>query len=187
VLRFDGVDDALDLTNPITTTGADGYTVFAYIRPSDDGNKTIVAGDSGSFHYRINFNPDRQQLNTTDTLGLGTGTAVLPTGESAAFSSANVQANNVSGAFRLNGSADGTFSGDTFGAIDTVGAKSLATAPNREFFVGDIAEIRIYDTQLSLSEIEAVEAELLNTYQVPEPGSLALFGLGGLIVSRRRR
>jgi hypothetical protein len=48
----------------------------------------------------------------------------------------------------------------------------------QNFFHGDIAEIRIYDTPLSAAERQAVEGELFRTYVVPEPSTLLLLGLG---------
>ena len=49
-------------------------------------------------------------------------------------------------------------------------------------FSGDIAIFRVYDDILT-------GAEVLDNYNavVPEPGSLALLGLGGLLIARRRR
>lgn len=47
-----------------------------------------------------------------------------------------------------------------------------------EFFNGYIDDVRIYDNALTAQEVGAL---------VPEPGSLALLGLGGLLIARRRR
>jgi hypothetical protein len=55
-----------------------------------------------------------------------------------------------------------------------------------EIFTGDIAEIRIYNTPLSLVEIQTVEAEW-NAAYVPEPTTTALLGLGELALILRRR
>jgi hypothetical protein len=47
-------------------------------------------------------------------------------------------------------------------------------------FTGNIDDVRLYDTALTANEIAALAA-------IPEPGSLALLGLGGLAMLRRRR
>jgi hypothetical protein len=54
VVRFGG-DDYLDLTSTITpTSNADGFTAFAFVRPrAPDYYRTIVAGTTGGFSYKI--------------------------------------------------------------------------------------------------------------------------------------
>ena len=56
------------------------------------------------------------------------------------------------------------------------------------YFVGDFAEILIYDRGLSASELDAVTYYLEATYGIPEPGSVAaLVVTAGLLLIRRRR
>ncbi|MFI4860664.1 MAG: PEP-CTERM sorting domain-containing protein, partial [Phycisphaerales bacterium JB063] len=52
-----------------------------------------------------------------------------------------------------------------------------------EGITGDIFGVGTYSRALTSQEI----ADLSAAYQVPEPGSLALLGLGGLMIARRRR
>jgi len=47
-------------------------------------------------------------------------------------------------------------------------------------FTGNLDDVRLYDSALTANEIAALAA-------IPEPGSLALLGLGGLLIARRRR
>jgi hypothetical protein len=164
-VRFDG-DDFLGLTTPISSTSdADGFTAFAFLRTNSTSNyKTIFAGSPGSFQYRIEQTSQKQGVIRAAQAALGYSTTALPTGISAAFSSINAQVNNVSGSFRFNGAADGSMTASAFtAAITTIGLRPGSS----EIFIGDIAEIRIYNTQLSLSEIMTIEAELTSAYTNP--------------------
>jgi hypothetical protein len=61
-------------------------------------------------------------------------------------------------------------------------------AGGNDFFVGQIAEILVYNRVLSLGEIYAIRTELDNTYNLPlpEPASASLLVLGSLLMGRRR-
>ena len=66
------------------------------------------------------------------------------------------------------------------------------TASNDRFFVGDVAELLIYDDILTTTERESVESYLTDKWAsqaVPEPASFILIGLAGFCVMavRRRR
>jgi hypothetical protein len=163
VVRFDG-GDHLDLTAGISTfTDIDGYTAFVYLRPeAGDDPKTIFGGMTGSCQYRINAN-ETQHLLATWTGGTGgEGDTVLPTGTSAPFSLISAQINSAGGSLRLNGSADGSLNATTFTApIISIGRNGQSGS---EHFSGDIAEIRIYNRQLTELEIAVVEGELDATY-----------------------
>ena len=57
-------------------------------------------------------------------------------------------------------------------------------------YVGDLAEVIIYDRALSNSEVADVQSYALNKYGVPEPSTLVLLlGMGSLLFVRcaRRR
>ncbi len=72
------------------------------------------------------------------------------------------------------------------GDIDDYTVASL-NGGNSNLFVGDIAEILVYNRILSTAEIEQNEAFLLNKYAIPEPSVMALSLVGMLCLFRRNR
>jgi len=163
VVRFDG-GDHLDLTVGISALSPeDGYTAFVYLRPEvADNPQTIFGGLTGSCQYRLNAN-ETQHLLATWTGGTGgPGSTILPTGTSSGFSLISAQINSEGGALRLNGSLDGTLKATTFAApIISIGRNGQSGS---EHFSGDIVEIRIYNRQLTETEVAVVEAELDAAY-----------------------
>ncbi len=160
-VSFDGADDSLNLLSAIpVTSDAAGYTVFAYVRPSDTSGdaKTIVSGTSGSLQYRI---VAKQNFVKTAVTSLGYSDTTLST---TVFNNISAQVNDTGGLYRLNGSPDGApTSGHTFTpGITAIGRNG---ANGGEQFRGQIAEIRVYDEQLSLAAIQAVEAEFTEAYE----------------------
>jgi len=163
VVRFDG-GDHLDLTASISALSpADGYTAFVYLRPeTSDNAQTIFGGLTGSCQYRINVDATQRLLATWTGGTGGSGTAVLPTSTSAPFSLISAQINSAGGSLRLNGSADGNLTGTSFTEpVISIGRNGQSGS---EHFSGDIAEIRIYNRQLTELEIAVVEGELDATY-----------------------
>ena len=63
--------------------------------------------------------------------------------------------------------------------------RGSGTSPSYSSFIGDIAAVQVYNTQLSTSAVEAEVNALHTTWfaQVPEPSTLVLLaaGLAGLL------
>lgn len=157
-VRFDG-NDRLGITVPIPS--GTPYTAFVFLRPNDiagTGGGTIFAGAAGSFHYRMSN--EKQSAVRMNQAALGDGTATLST---TAFSSINATVSPSGGTYRLNGAAVGTNAASSFtSTIGSIGSH-IQDVPG-EFFSGDIAEIRIYNTVLTDLERAAVESEFNAAY-----------------------
>jgi len=164
VVSFDGADDTFNLTASIpTASDAAGYTVLAYLRRPTKGGAvvcgTAVGPGNSSLEYSVNGG-GKQYAHLNNITALGTGNSALSNSE---FSSVNIKVNDTGGTFRLNGAADGTCSGSTFTQpLTAVGRDDHAEGT---FYSADIAEIRVYDEQLSLAAIQAIEAEFTAAYE----------------------
>jgi hypothetical protein len=83
--------------------------------------------------------------------------------------------------FYIDGVEVGRTMNDTIGSFETSPAfigKEMKDELNWRFFNGAIDDLRIYDNALSAEEVAAL---------VPEPTTIALLGIGGLGLLRRRR
>ena len=135
-----------------------GYTVFAYVKPSNtSGRRAITGGSSpGALEYDIyNGNQDYLIEYTAD---IGHGNATVPT---AGFSLINLAVNSTGAAFRFNGAVDGSVAGATFSsAITRIGNNE----GGGDSYVGEIAEVDIYSGALSPNQISSIEAHLTAKY-----------------------
>jgi hypothetical protein len=125
-------------------------------------SRTIVGGDSGSFQYRIGGDGfgDVQEVLQRNLVRLGVSNTNLDT-SGATFSNISVTYSGAPGTFRIGEAGDGSPGNIFYSPTNLVGA---ASGPN-EFYAGDIAEIRIYNTVLSDADRATIEEQIRQTYE----------------------
>ena len=148
-------------------SGANGYTIFAYVMPTTDtgSSRFALTGGSAAYALEYNFYQGHQNWLSEYEGGGGAGTATIPT---SSFSLVDLAVSASGGTFtggsyRLNGASDGTTgagAGSTTSPITRIGNNE----GGGDGFVGDIAEIDIYSGVLSAAQINAVEAKLTADY-----------------------
>jgi len=136
-----------------------GYTVFAYINPTNTSARHAITGGSAStaLEYDV-YNGKMNYLNEYSGTEQATGTGTIYTTN---FSLVDVAVNSSGVSFRLNGAADGTAGGATFGnPITRIGNNE----GGGDGYAGNIAEIDIYSGALTFTQITNIEAQLTAKY-----------------------
>jgi hypothetical protein len=159
VVTFDGATTFL-MMNPGISAGA--FTCFAYLRPMPGDSRTIMGGGTGSFQYRIGGDGfgDSQEVLQRNLVRLGVSNTQLDT-TSGAFSLISITYAGTPGTFRLAETDDGTPGFVFFSPTNMIGA---ASGPG-EFYLGDIAEIRIYNEVMSDTDRATIEEAIRTTYE----------------------
>lgn len=179
-----------NISTPVSTST--GFTVFAYIEPTvvnNGGNRFAITGGGSANSLEYNFYQGHQNWLSEYEGGGGAGTATIST---SAFSLIDVVASVTGGSFDLNGAPDGTTGGTHSGSPFTPIARIGNNEGGGDTFTGDIAEIDIYNSVLTPTQIAQQEAYLTSEYvtePVPEPTTWVMLagGLGTLIAVRRFR
>ena len=136
-----------------------GYTVFAYLMPTNKSGPQALTGGSASGALEYSVKNDKQHYAVEYVADIGDGATNVSTNS---FSLVDLAVNSSGGAFRYNRSTDGTnVAGSTFTSpITRIGNNE----GNGDGFVGQIAEIDIYSGVLSTLQISNIEAQLTTNY-----------------------
>lgn len=169
-----------------------------------DGVELILSGSAsaGDFIYIVQDTNSGNPLGTDFASYFGfTPTAIFD----GSFSNGGASSINGDDAVEVFFDATGAFAGaetviDVFGDIDTDGSgeawdyldgwayRNNGTGPDGSTFnIANWSFSGINVTDGTSDNSQVSPSFPIGTYQIPEPGSLALLGLGGLMIARRRR
>jgi len=159
VRRFDGVDDRMIHGLNGSLTSCTIFAVFKKITEQTFYRGIIGIGPSNSSGSSMLARVGNNKWGTFTTTD---ARANSDTGTTNFGIYAIIDNAASGGSFFLNGSADGTYSGNTVGQLTAnVGGQDISQAYN-----GDIAEILVFSRALSTTERQAVERYLSNKYAI---------------------
>jgi hypothetical protein len=203
VIQFSGAGQFLSIAGQVLTSQQ--FTILAVVndtRSSGDGSfrevfsnwsgtnttTSVFLGTAGQSPVRARFTDDMGGANDPLHTQTGVGTISNPsshfifTGVSGATDAAIYQNSNQI--------AD---NGAPLSLRDLTGTYNIGTQGGFEFWQGDIAELLVYNKELSASELQQDWSYLDQKYGisgVPEPGTLIIWsvlGTGAAVALRRRK
>lgn len=203
-VRFNGSDDILRLhydadpgsplrwEHVIGGDGSAGVTMLAAVSPQG-GNNAVLGDDNGVMTFAfINSANVLQGYKHAGSVVLDTSTSDLSKAVGA-IRHTNAAANQANTGTAMLWDGAGTLSSATNDWTNSaLGVGYFAYLGNRfpdpgdSPFNGDIAEVIVYGRALSDAELGQVGSYLASKYEVPEPATIALLAMGGLLVLRRR-
>lgn len=179
VLSFDS--EFLDIDTPWTDLwkmeADEPFTFFAVLNPSSSVSDQIFFGPDNTagaaLSYRITSSGNQQLSFYNDSPSLGgiTGSADIIGNYHLIATSASTGGSRTFNSY-FDGELDGNTTNTAFYTEDV--NKRIGSGPGSDFFIGDIAEILVYHTVLSDTDIESVECYLSEKWDLgidgcPEP------------------
>ncbi len=193
VVEFDGADDTYLSVFGSTITGT--QQIFVVVRFDEDGPESVnnyaidgrddssrrPLGVRGTNNPSTYFTGDGGDFITSIPIGFGKWQVIMLSLGST-FNQIEVTDGTLAGTFAENQSDGNTHPMTGL----TVGGRTVNPSTQTRF-KGQIAEILVYESNLSSNDRQAVTTYLVDKYIVPEPASLVLIGLGSLVLVKRRQ
>jgi hypothetical protein len=188
-LSFDGVNDYIDVPdNPaLRFTKSDSFTICSWVNPASTGDivcKMQAGSQHGLFTYEMQWSATGQYF---DLQFCNSGNyykyIYTPNGSAPPGSWYHVACvyQNKNAMIYLNGelAGSGYFNSDPSGAANNSLAMGVRAYDDIKFdyLNGTLDDIRIYNRALTAEEIKAI----------PEPATIALFGLGIMALRGKRK
>jgi len=168
------------------------YEMFLVARSSAGSVQFLIGGTYEHYEIHLNGSPGARYIpngyvSDPDASDLGASGAFTD-GEAHIFAARLLGGDDYHGVVRVDGldSTDLT-DGDDRSAANGALQLGRRAGGTPYYLTGDIAEVLIYDHELTDAEREAVEQYLHSKWVVPEPASVGLVGAGLLVLLRRRR
>jgi hypothetical protein len=186
-LRFDGVNDYVNCGHAAVLSGMQAITISAWINAdtwkTGEGARIISKrGSTSSYDTSIYANPTRSAAASF----YGQNGAITVASSTPAFALNEwylITATDTGSVQKLyvNGMNVATTNTNTGAILSNTSNVWIGTYNNNSstMFDGLIDDVRIYDYALSAGEVTQL-------YNVPEPATICLFGIAGLMLRRRK-
>ena len=176
------------------------YTFTVWVNPDGNGSPTngFIMGDQAGGAAKGSFIRVDNEGNDGDAFArVNNGPGALVEGGTVPFDTWTHITMTVSSTAGLTIYVNGAFAGN-----DPTGTSHIQTDPGTGFetfdfgtrpasasqsFFGLIDDAAIFSGVLTQQEIDNVRNLGAQNFDVPEPSSLAMLGVGGLLIARRRR
>ena len=177
-VSFDGIDDWMDLADVVSV---DSFTMFLAGKLNENGrDQYFVSGYSADFGGDNRFRIAEYSWSNYMKFRVG-GTDMTSTVK-AKDTDVHIFAMNSEAKIWHDSEAAGEQANDKSTTPDIKIGSIYGTSG---FLNGEIAEVIIYDEILDASTVDQINADLAAKY-VPEPATVALLGLGGLLLRKRK-
>lgn len=181
-----GTEEYLTFTNEFNFDGSSAWSMSWWGKRSASalGSQGMITGTTGSSNDFV-WTPDNpsvvQGLRLRDSSGTSLDYGGIVDDNAYHHWAVSYDGSGQVTVWRDNsvlGGGPAAFSGDIL--MQVVGA---GTASKNNSFYGQIDELYIFDETID----STIVGNLFNSNTIPEPGSLVLLGLGGLLLGGRRR